>query len=486
VTQGVATLTDQLALWLKSGVRLTADSRSVGRGDVFVAYPGTAGDGRDYIDQAIAAGARGVLVEARGYVDREHGVPVVAIENLRRRYPGLADQAYGYPSRVLKLVGVTGTNGKTSVSTWIAQALDMLGWGCGLIGTVGAGRVHNLIETKNTTPDAAQVASYLAQFVAQGAKAAAMEVSSHALHQERVHGLHIRYGVFTNLTHDHLDYHGTLEAYADAKAKLFTMPSLEWAILNADDPASVIMRSSSKARVLTYGLQQHSVDVHAVDARAGRDGIALTVRTPWGTVVTAPRVVGQFNVSNVLAVIATLGAMGVLADDISRAVGAITPVRGRMQRINGSSAQGDRPLVVVDYAHTPDALEKALKTVREMTADGRVILVFGCGGNRDARKRSVMGHLAAQGADHAWVTNDNPRFEPAQEIANQILVGMADRTRVTVELDRAAAIRRAIAQAGARDTVLIAGKGHEIYQEIEGHSYDFDDAQHASEALCSR
>jgi UDP-N-acetylmuramoyl-L-alanyl-D-glutamate--2,6-diaminopimelate ligase len=469
--------------WLRDGARLTSDSRTIASGDVFVAYPGSAGDGRDYIDQAVARGAVGVLVEARGYVAREHGVPVVAIENLRRRYPEYADRARGYPSRALRLVGVTGTNGKTSVSTWIAQALDAAGWGCGVIGTVGAGRLGKLDSTSNTTPDAAQIVNYFAQFVKEGVRAAAMEVSSHALHQERVHGLHFRYGVFTNLTHDHLDYHGTLEAYADAKAKLFAMPTLEAAILNVDDATSAVMRARTRARVITYGLTR--ADVYATQIQLGRYGMDLHVHTPWGQVDVTPPVVGRFNASNVLAVIATLGAMGLDVAAIRRAVNVVTPVRGRMQRVS-TSAREHAPLVIVDYAHTPDALEKALKTAREMTDSGKLAVVFGCGGNRDARKRPMMGKLSAQLADAVWITNDNPRFEPAQEIVSQILVGIADRTRVTVELDRAQAIRRAISQMGEHDTVLIAGKGHETYQEIEGARHEFDDAKHAEEALCSR
>jgi UDP-N-acetylmuramoyl-L-alanyl-D-glutamate--2,6-diaminopimelate ligase len=234
---------------------------------------------------------------------------------------------------------------------------------------------------------------------------------------------------------------------------------------------------------VTYGTTH--ADVRAIDTVVGREGIQLTVGTPWGAVVTAPRVVGRFNVSNVLAVIATLGAMGIPADVIARAVDTISPVRGRMQRINAGKSVS-APLTLVDYAHTPDALEKALKTVREMTRDGRVVVVFGCGGNRDAKKRSVMGRIAHELADHVWITNDNPRFEAAQEIANQILVGITDRSRVTVELGRAQAIRRAILQAAPTDTVLIAGKGHETYQEIEGQRQDFDDAKHALEALCLR
>lgn len=479
-----AIATDWLSQWLSSGRRFVSDSRAVRVGDVFVAYPGTTGDGRNYIDQAVANGACGVVVEARGYVARHCAVPVVALENLRRRYPALADEASGFPSRALTLIGVTGTNGKTSLSTWIAQALEAMGVGCGLIGTVGAGRIGALVDTRNTTPDAGEIVAHLQQFVTQGARAAAMEVSSHALDQERVHGLHFRYAVFTNLTHDHLDYHGTMEAYAQAKAQLFAMPSLVGAVLNADDPTSARMRKATHATVVSYGFGE--ADVRATDCRFDRAGLQLTACTPWGEVRVRPPVLGRFNAANVLALIATLGAMGHSPADIVKGVNAITPVRGRMQRIAAPSSSKEAPLVLVDYAHTPDALEKALRTVRDLAPQGRVFVVFGCGGNRDAKKRPLMGRIAQQLADYVFVTNDNPRAEEPLAIAQDILQGISDRARVQVELDRARAIRAAMAQAGEHDVVLIAGKGHETYQEVMGVRHPFDDASVAREALCSR
>ncbi len=468
--------------------RLTSDSRAVRTGDVFVAYPGTTGDGRDHIDSAVMHGAVAVLVEARGYVVRHHGVPCVTVENLRRRYATLADIAAGTPSAKLSLVGVTGTNGKTTVTTWIAQALESIGVGCGVIGTLGAGRLGALRETTNTTPDAANIVGTLTQLVNGGARAAAMEVSSHALHQRRVDGLQFRVAVFTNLTRDHLDYHGSLEAYAEAKAHLFEFPSLTHIVLNADDPAAALMRvrMPSHAQCLTFGVTNPNADVRLVQASLTSTGMQLDIATPWGVLHVAPRVLGEFNVSNMLTVVATLSALGhTQIPELTKMIDALAPVRGRMELIAmPPTTQG--PRVIVDYAHTPDALEKALNTVRGLSANGRLIVVFGCGGNRDAGKRPLMGAIAQRLADQVWVTSDNPRDEDAEAIIANVLRDCSATPEIHAVTDRAQAIHQAISRATANDIILIAGKGHETTQEIAGVKTAFDDATVAREALCLR
>ncbi len=462
---------------------LTSDSRKVQAGSVFVAYPGTTIDGRDYVDAAVARGAVAALVEARGWVVRDHGVPCIAVENLRRRYAGIADSVADLPSQKLRLIGVTGTNGKTSTSTWIAQAFDALNQSCGLIGTLGAGRVGALVDIGNTTPDAAVVVNYLARMVKDGLTVAAMEVSSHALDQHRVTGLAFRIAVFTNLTRDHLDYHATMDAYADAKARLFKMVALEFAIVNADDPAHLGMIANTTAKVIRYG-KNTSAEVRLLSSVIARDGITLSVSTPWGQVNGKVPVLGEFNVANLLAVIATLGASGCSAQAIADVLPLLTPVRGRMETV--AAARANAPTVVVDYAHTPDALQKALSTLRDVAPGGKLICVVGCGGDRDAGKRAMMGKIAADLADAVWVTSDNPRSEPPMTIIQQIIAGVDPKRtpRVHVQSDRAQAIADAIRAAGANDIVLIAGKGHEIYQEINGVRAAFDDVAVAQACLC--
>jgi UDP-N-acetylmuramoyl-L-alanyl-D-glutamate--2,6-diaminopimelate ligase len=466
--------------------RLTSDSRSVRRGDVFCAFVGTNTDGRDYIESAITAGACAVLVESDGWREKAAAVPIIKVENLRRRYSFLVEASAGRPSSAMRLIGVTGTNGKTSTAMWIAQALDLLGEPCGVIGTLGAGQVNDLKDVGNTTPDAAVVASSLNKFLRAGCKATAMEVSSHALEQYRVDGFAFQVGIFTNLTRDHLDYHGTMEAYASAKARLFGFATLRWAIINADDLAGERMAQAAYGDVVRYSPSGNArlASVAVTSSRCTRDGIELTVNTPRGEVHAHVPVLGTFNIANITAVIACLSALGYEAPAISRAVGQLTPVPGRMQRVTERGARS--PLVVVDYAHTPDALEKALATLRQLAGEGSLHVVFGCGGNRDAGKRPIMGGIAARAADHVWVTSDNPRFESPRAIIDQIMAGIPSdlRARTRAVADRAEAIATAIAKAGDDDIVLIAGKGHETYQDSDGVKQPFDDVAQAREALC--
>jgi UDP-N-acetylmuramoyl-L-alanyl-D-glutamate--2,6-diaminopimelate ligase len=465
--------------------KLTSDSRAVLPGDVFCAFPGTNNDGRDYIQVALDAGASAVLAEEAYFPSQNFEGLVIKVANLRRRYSFLVELNAQRPSSELRLIGVTGTNGKTSTAIWIAQALESLGTPCGVIGTLGAGRVDALKDIGNTTPDASIVASSLSKMLRTGCKAAAMEVSSHALEQYRVDGFAFQMGVFTNLTRDHLDYHGTMEAYATAKARLFGFATLRWAILNADDPAVDRMASATYGDVVRYSATGNR-DAHIVvrQARCTREGIALVVQTPRGDVEVSVPVLGAFNVSNLAAVVACLFALGYEANAMAGALATLKPVPGRMQRVSAGIERA--PLVVVDYAHTPDALEKALSTLRSLATGGQLHVVFGCGGNRDAGKRPIMGGIAARAADYVWVTSDNPRFESPRAIIDQIIAGIPSdvRGRTSVCPDRAQAIASAIAKANENDIVLVAGKGHETYQEIEGVRIPFDDVSHAQEALC--
>ncbi len=474
-----------LALLPEGHGKLTSDSRAIRRGDVFCAFPGTKGDGRDYIQAALDAGASAVLAEEEHFPSQIFSDLVIKVANLRRRYSFLVELNAQRPSSALRLIGVTGTNGKTSTAMWIAQALEALNTPCGVIGTLGAGRVGELKEIGNTTPDASIVASALSKMLRAGCKAAAMEVSSHALAQHRVDGFAFQMGVFTNLTRDHLDYHGTMEAYASAKARLFSFATLRWAILNADDPACDRMANATYGDVIRYspnGNRNANIVVRA--ATCSREGIALTVDTPRGEVHARVSVLGAFNVANIAAVIACLCGLGYEASAIAQAITRLQPVPGRMQRVRATGENG--PLVVVDYAHTPDALDKALATLRDISAGGALHVVFGCGGNRDAGKRPIMGGIAAQAADHIWITSDNPRFESPRAIIDQIIAGIPSDVRVRTHVceDRAQAITSAISKAGDHDIVLIAGKGHETYQEIAGVRATFDDVVHAQEALC--
>jgi len=461
-----------------TATRLSLDSRAVRPGDVFVALAGHRSDGRAYIGQAVARGASAVLYEPGPLPFI--AVPHVAVENLAARIGAIAHQVYGQPSARLWLCGVTGTNGKTSVSQWIAQSMNALGGKCAVIGTLGNGFPGALTESPNTTPDAVALHRLLAEFVAQGAQGCAMEVSSIGLHQGRVNGAAFDTAVFTNLTRDHLEYHGDMTAYGAAKELLFAMPGLKTAVVNLDDPYGERMAKELAGRVRTLG--------YTLEGRRGTDevlsaeNLAMTATglsfTLNGTVISAP-VVGRFNASNLLAVMGALQAGGRRLDDIAGALRQLVAPPGRMQGIGGAG----QPLVVVDYAHTPDALEKALSCLRETAAAraGRLICIFGCGGERDPGKRALMGEVAERLADQVVLTNDNPRSEDPQAILDAIIAGM--KARPQVEPDRAAAIAATVAAAAAKDTILLAGKGHEPYQEMAGERHPFSDIEQAQLAL---
>jgi UDP-N-acetylmuramyl-tripeptide synthetase len=454
---------------------ISSDSRAVKPGVVFVAYPGELSDGRFYIKQAIDNGALAVLFDAAGYHwALGDAVPHLAVTNLREIYGELAAQVYQNPSTQLSVIGITGTNGKSSIAYFVAQALSCLGQPAAMIGTIGFGSVDALQATTNTTPDAAVLQSMLRDFVAQGVQAVSLEVSSHALVQGRIKGLQVAHAVFTNLTQDHLDFHGDMSNYAAAKALLFQWPGLQTAIVNADDPAHERMLQACTAKVIRYGLS-YPAEVRASNITLSRQGIRATVNTPWGEMQLTTSVMGQFNVSNCLAVIAVLGVMGHPIDRISAAMSELTGVPGRLQAVTAHHPAIE-PLVLVDYAHTPDALEKALQAVASINPKQHCTVVFGCGGNRDTGKRPLMAQVAATAASHIILTNDNPRLEDPAAILQDIAQGLVG-SGVSYEIipDRAHAIEQAIRRAKPQDTVLIAGKGHENYQDIGGVKSAFDD-----------
>jgi UDP-N-acetylmuramoyl-L-alanyl-D-glutamate--2,6-diaminopimelate ligase len=469
---------------------LTADSRAVKAGSVFVAYPGTVMDGRTFISEAIARGAVAVIWEKAGFSWDEHwAIPNLGVENLRNRISEIAGHIYGNPSNTLWMAGVTGTNGKTSVSQWIASACDALGRRSAVIGTLGNGLVGERSEARNTTPDPIVLQRLLADYQRRGARGVAMEVSSHGLHQERVAGIRFDVAVFTNLTRDHLDYHGTMDAYAEAKYRLFSARGLTHAVINVDDEFGQRFtdRIGSTLDVITYGAQarggrreaQRVPRVLASDIGLSEAGVRFRVDSEWGSGEVNAAVLGGFNVSNLLAVLGTLLAAGIELNAALEAVSALQPVAGRLERVGG----GSTPLAVVDYAHTPDALEKALEALRPaVAAGGRLYCVFGCGGDRDAGKRPIMGEAAARLADHVIITSDNPRSESPRAIIDEIKSGILDGEHEAIE-ERQVAIFSAIHQARRGDVVLIAGKGHETYQEIAGERHPFSDREVARAAL---
>jgi UDP-N-acetylmuramoyl-L-alanyl-D-glutamate--2,6-diaminopimelate ligase len=465
--------------------RISSDSRRLGPGDAFAAYPGVHRDGRAYIPDAIARGAGAILWETEGFHwNRAWNLPHLPIDDLKAKLGFIADRVYGHPSRDLWMVGVTGTNGKTSCAHWIAAGLDAAGRRAAVLGTLGNGLVGVLEATANTTPDAALLQQMLAAYRAAGAQAAVMEVSSHGIDQGRVNGIAFAVALFTNLSRDHLDYHGTMAAYGAAKAKLLAWPGLRVGVINADDAFghSLLDAAHSHGRkTLSYGFGAADIGATGLTPLAA-GGLAFTVNTPWGKGRVTTPLVGAFNASNLLGVLGVLLVSGVGFDEALAILGGLEAPPGRMQRLGG----GDRPLAVIDYAHTPDALDKALTALRPAVASGgELVCVFGCGGERDRGKRPEMGRLAGILADRVLVTSDNPRAEDPAAIASEIVHGIREtgNRRYAVELDRARAIASAISMARRGDVVLLAGKGHETYQECAGVRQPFSDAEHAARAL---
>ena len=456
---------------------ITLDSRHVRDGDLFVAFPGLRHDGRDYIAQAVAAGAAAVVLESQGAVAHQLAVPSVQIEGLAEQLSALADRFYQQPSAALQVIGITGTNGKTSVSQMLAQALDRLGNRCGVIGTLGSGLAGALIDHGMTTPDAVAVQAQLASMRDQGASHVAMEVSSHALDQHRVAAVRFAVAVFTNLSRDHLDYHGTMAAYGEAKARLFQR-DLQAAVVNLDDAFGRELAERCAAPVIGYSLSDPAATLYCRELVCDSLGLNARLQVQGREFALRSPLLGSFNMSNLLAVLGSLLALGVDAGAAVEQVAQLQPPAGRMQRLGG----GDLPLVVVDYAHTPDALEKALTALHQHAA-GRVVCIFGCGGDRDNGKRPMMARVAEQFAEAVVVTDDNPRTEPSQQIIEQICQGAEHPQALTVIPNRAQAIASTIAAARPGDVILLAGKGHENYQEIDGVRHPFSDIEQASLAL---
>ena len=471
--------------WLRARApqgQLRTDSRHVQPGDIFIAWPGAAVDGRAFVAQALAHGAAACLVEHDGSADFAFAdARIASFTGLKAITGSLAAQWLGHPAQALRIVAVTGTNGKTSTAWWLAHALPR----CAMVGTLGVGLPPHFTSTGMTTPDPVLLQTEFSKFIASGAEFAAIEASSIGIVEHRLAGTAIDTAVFTNFTQDHLDYHGSMDAYWQAKAQLFDWPGLRVAVVNVDDAQGRALAQTLAPRcaleVWTVGLQ-HPARLMAVDIAHTAQGMAFTVvegqqRQPMQTAL-----IGQYNISNLLGVLATLRGQGHSLAQAVAACASLQPVPGRMQQI----AVVGQPLVAIDYAHTPDALQQALAALRPLAQarGGRLCCVFGCGGNRDARKRPLMGAAAEQGADQVLVTSDNPRLEDPQAIVADILAGM--RPQTPYELDRAAAIAQAIAQADARDVVLLAGKGHEDYQDAQGHKRPFSDYHEAARAVQAR
>lgn len=458
---------------------LALSSKDVLVGDVFLAVKGHIVDGRDYIDAAIRAGAVAVIADAPFDAAR-WSLPVIVVNDLSTQLSEIAGRFYGQPSTQLKLIGITGTNGKTSCAWMVAQLLEAIGEPCGLIGTLGSGRFGRLNSGRNTTPDAVSVQALLSDWRDGGANWAAMEVSSHGLAQHRVAALHFSAAVFTNLSQDHLDYHGSMEAYGQEKARLFSWLDLPLAVINRDDEFGRRLLKTSKAKqVIDFSVFDRNAKVYAEDVSCDISGIRARLCSEWGEVNIRSSLLGAFNLSNLLAASAVLLGMGVPAEKVEAALPLLEPVPGRMECLRSA----DNVLAVIDYAHTPDALQKVLQTLRAVTG-GNIYCVMGCGGDRDKSKRPLMGAIAEQYADYVWVTNDNPRSESATDIINDICVGMS--SRPIIELERDIAINAAIQSAKSGDVVLVAGKGHEDYQEVAGHRLPFSDVQCARLGLAAR
>lgn len=484
--------------WLKqhvaSTVHLQLDSRDIRKGDVFVACAGTSQNGAVYIEDAIAKGAAVVLLEQSSgqQVNAGYPVPVLAVPGLRQLLGELGDAWYGHPSEQVFVIAVTGTNGKTSCATWLARALTANGVPCATIGTLGMVLPDNTnLGGSLTTPDVLTLHRLLAELRSREINAVAIEASSIGLDQGRLDGLRIRIAAFSNLTLDHLDYHKDMAQYEQAKMRLFHWPGLQHAVINLDDPAGERMFRDSRAEnTIGYSLKSHAdAKILAKEHRFYDYGLAFDLFSPQGEAQVLTRLLGEHNISNLLLVAGVLQAMGWELADVVKTISLLEPVPGRLQIVKGLDIEGEagmQPLVVVDYSHTPDSLERALDALRPtaQARKGRLICVFGCGGDRDKTKRPVMGQIASQKADLVYVTSDNPRTENPEQILADILAGMP--VSPNVEPDRASAILQAVLHASATDVILVAGKGHETYQEVNHVKTNFDDREWSLLALALR
>lgn len=466
--------------------RVEKDSRKVTEGALFVCVPGHNADGHAFAGEAAARGASAIVAERRLPLD----VPQLIVKDARTASAVIASHIFAYPSDKVRLIGVTGTNGKTTTTYLVETILNRNGFSSGVIGTIERRFGGKTYAMNSTTPDAVELQGYLAEMRDHGAAYCAMEVSSHALEQGRVKGCRFRTAIFTNLTQDHLDYHGTMERYGDAKGLFFSRlgnayagrrEERSYAVLNADDEASAKFRHLTAAEVITYGVE-NAADVRASEIRISARGTTFRVATFKGDADIRLNLPGRFNVYNALASIAATLLEGIPLQRIAEALASIPGVPGRVESVDA----GQPFAVIVDYAHTPDGLENVLEATREF-AEGRIIAVFGCGGDRDRTKRPIMGRIAAEHANYIIVTSDNPRTEAPAGIIEDIMQGVraagAGPDRYAVIPDRKGAIEKAVEMASPGDVVLIAGKGHETYQLIGGEVFDFDDRLTAKDAI---
>ncbi|MBA2651323.1 MAG: UDP-N-acetylmuramoyl-L-alanyl-D-glutamate--2,6-diaminopimelate ligase [Tatlockia sp.] len=452
---------------------LQNDSRQIKPGYLFFAYPGVETDGRFYIPQALSAGASALVYEPENWPSNCHlptEIPSVPLTGLASKLAAIASRFYGEPTKKLVVTGVTGTNGKTTIAYQLAQAYSLLGERAAYIGTIGQGEARSLQALVNTTPDALSLQELLHSYEQGAIKQVCMEVSSHALCQHRVDCIDFQQAIFTNLSHEHLDYHQTMEAYAAAKASLFAKPTLKWAIVNRDDSYSELICKASKAeQIITYGSKE-GADVQALSWDVSLMGTQLELTSPWGQHQLLIPALGFFNIYNSLAVFSSLLASGLPVDKVVPLMAELQAAPGRMEIVT------KEPYVIVDYAHSPDALENVLSTLQKLKK-GRILVVFGCGGDRDKKKRPMMGKIASQYADVAIITSDNPRTEDPLAIIDEIENGFRTKSKLYKIVDREEAIAKALSLADKDDIVLVAGKGHENYQQIGKTRHAFSDQE---------
>ena len=463
---------------------VSSDSRQVKQGDLFITCLGEPKRQRSYIEQAQAKGAAAVAIDAEQVLlldPSDLTVPIIPVPNLAQVQGHLAAKVMDDPSHTMALIGITGTNGKTSCSQFIAQCFDYMGGSCGVMGTLGYGLLGQLQDGPNTTPDQVTMQSQLGAMVDSGAQACAIEVSSHGLHQGRLQGCRFNTAVFTNLTRDHLDYHGSMQAYGAVKSELFKWPGLRHCVVNFDDDFGRGLLNEIAPSTITYTYSAEVVESAYVDlgvewVTQHKHGIEAMIITPVGNALLRVGLIGRFNLSNLLA---TLGVLLLQNVDLGKAIHALeqlTTVCGRMELI---SSGHENAQAIVDYAHTPDALEQALMAAKEHVPEGKLWVVFGCGGDRDKGKRPQMAAIAQRWADHIIVTDDNPRTESGEAILADICAGFSHTDKVEVIADRAQAIALAMSSAKPNDLVVIAGKGHETYQDVQGHKHHFSDQEQA-------
>ena len=458
-------------------IKVSFDSRQVEPGTLFFAVKGTQTDGHDYIDKAVEQGASAVVCELMPST-RKEGVTYIRVDNSAYVLGVGASNFYGNPSRSLRLTGVTGTNGKTTIATLLYRLFTDAGYACGLLSTIENIIDHEVIPATHTTPDPVELNALLRRMVDCGCEYAFMEVSSHSIDQHRIAGLHFAGGIFTNLTHDHLDYHKTMANYRNAKKKFFDdLPAEAFALTNLDDKNGAVMLQNTKAKKLGYALK-HDADFKGTVMESHFDGMLMKVN---GTELFT-QLVGGFNASNILAIYGTAISLGFDKDELLVEISKLRGANGRFDMVrNDSGIVG-----IVDYAHTPDALENVLKTINEVRKSGQTLItVVGCGGNRDATKRPEMAAIAVKLSDRVILTSDNPRNEDPEEIIRQMKAGVeaSDTHKVLSITDRREAIRTAVALANKGDIILLAGKGHEDYQIIKGEKRHFDDKEELSNAL---